>query len=81
MSMPQLADSAISPPGRNRCGGKYDRDELMHEWEHFRGLVPYMRFAEHLGIDFRAWDRAFRRAAQAGDPRAVRGRYDPARWW
>jgi hypothetical protein len=53
----------------------------MYEWDHFRGIISYVEFADYLGIDYRAWDRAFLRAQAAGDPRAVRGRYDVARWW
>jgi len=65
----------------NRTGGRYSRDELMYEWDHFRGIVPFKAFHLRLDMNYKAWEQAFARAARAGDPRAVRGRYDRAGVW
>jgi len=53
----------------------------MYEWDHFRGIVPFKAFHLRLDMNYKAWEQAFARAARAGDPRAVRGRYDRAGVW
>lgn len=50
----------------------FSRDELLAEWEMFRGQVSFREFHERVGVSHRTWERAYYRARADGDPRAIR---------
>ena len=57
-------------------------DEVLDEWEHLRGEVRWIFFHERVGLTAGGWEALFRRAAERGDPRAVRHWKDePVKHW
>lgn len=59
--------TVIDLPRRN-----FTRDELLEEWEALRGEVSFRQFHQRVGVSHRTWERAYLRARQDGDPRAVK---------
>jgi hypothetical protein len=47
------------------------RDDLLDRWARRGPRVTFHDFPRRVGISYAAWERAYRRAQQAGDPRAT----------
>lgn len=62
----------IAQPEPKPRAKEWRSDDLMHEWDFWRGMGYTRRqFAERIGMKWISFERAYWRAVKRGDPRAV----------